>query len=445
MISIARPRGPRARLAVAAALAMGGAASLVALAGPLDPPAGPVGSTYKTLTEVEPRIAINATNTPGDADSVFKITQRGSYYLTGSVFGVPGKHGIEIAASDVTLDLGGFVVRGSAGTLDGINVSTVRGRAITIRNGHISGWGDCGLEVENNNGQPSQVSLHDLEANLNAADGFRLRSSNTVISCKAIENGVDGFNATGNTTFAQCAAYLNSGQGISSGSGSVVSGSIATSNAGTGFALALQSTLTDAVAEGNAVGITGQACVIRDCVVSESDSHGISVFGACTIADSTFYRNGGNGVDLNGGTNIKNCTASENDGNGFSIGTTSSIQGCTARDNGSNGINATNAAIILQNQCHANGQGLFGGAGISVDGADNRVEGNNCTGQDIGIEVNASGNIIIANTCSGNTTNWSVVVNNKCLVVLGTNAGAIIGDAGGSSPGSTNPWVNFTY
>ena len=54
------------------------AATMVSFAGPLDPPAGPVASTYKTLTEVEPRIAINATNTPGDADSIYKVTQPGS-------------------------------------------------------------------------------------------------------------------------------------------------------------------------------------------------------------------------------------------------------------------------------------------------------------------------------------------------------------------------------
>ncbi|MCH8150310.1 MAG: hypothetical protein IH987_20420, partial [Planctomycetes bacterium] len=38
-------------------------------AGNLNPPSGPVTPTMKTLTEVEPRIAINATNTPGDASS----------------------------------------------------------------------------------------------------------------------------------------------------------------------------------------------------------------------------------------------------------------------------------------------------------------------------------------------------------------------------------------
>jgi hypothetical protein len=81
--------------------------STVLAQGPLTPPGAPA-PTMKTLQQVEPRIEINATNTPGDADSIFKITEPGSYYLTGNVAGVSGKHGIEIAASDVTLDLMGF-------------------------------------------------------------------------------------------------------------------------------------------------------------------------------------------------------------------------------------------------------------------------------------------------------------------------------------------------
>ena len=75
----------------------------------------------KTLQQVEPRTPVDATNTPGDGDSSFKITQSGSYYLTGNITGVTGKHGIQIEASNVTLDLGGFRIL-SAG-IDGINVS----------------------------------------------------------------------------------------------------------------------------------------------------------------------------------------------------------------------------------------------------------------------------------------------------------------------------------
>src|SRR5262245_59200135 len=43
-----------------------------AMSGPLDPPAGPVAPTYKTLTEVEPRTPISSTTTPGDATTLFR-------------------------------------------------------------------------------------------------------------------------------------------------------------------------------------------------------------------------------------------------------------------------------------------------------------------------------------------------------------------------------------
>ncbi len=78
----------------------------------------------KSLTEVEPRIAINAANTPGDAGNLFIISQPGSYYLTGNINGVAGMHGIAISASGVTLDLSGFELRGSPGTLTGVNAGS---------------------------------------------------------------------------------------------------------------------------------------------------------------------------------------------------------------------------------------------------------------------------------------------------------------------------------
>lgn len=82
--------------------------------------------THKTLTEVEPRIAISATNTPGDADSLFKITAPSSYHPTGSI---TGRHGIEIVASGVTLDLNGFDLVGSSigAAVDGVSMTDLFG------------------------------------------------------------------------------------------------------------------------------------------------------------------------------------------------------------------------------------------------------------------------------------------------------------------------------
>ncbi len=68
----------------------------------VDPPFAP--------GEVEPRTAINAANTPGDARSVFKITQPGSYYLTANPVDVSGKHGILVTVPGVSIDLAGNLI-----------------------------------------------------------------------------------------------------------------------------------------------------------------------------------------------------------------------------------------------------------------------------------------------------------------------------------------------
>src|SRR5262245_23962114 len=75
--------------------------AVVVLAGDLNPPPGAVSATMKPLSQVEPRRAINAANTPGDANSTFKIANPGSYYLCADLVGSAGKHGIEIASNDV--------------------------------------------------------------------------------------------------------------------------------------------------------------------------------------------------------------------------------------------------------------------------------------------------------------------------------------------------------
>src|SRR5262245_7050708 len=95
------PESVMNRRIACSALALAATAGLL-VAGPLTPPACPVASSYKTLAEVEPRVAINAANTPGTGTCLFKITAPGSYYLTGNITGASGRHGIEISSSNVT-------------------------------------------------------------------------------------------------------------------------------------------------------------------------------------------------------------------------------------------------------------------------------------------------------------------------------------------------------
>ena len=53
--------------------------------GSLTPPGAPA-PTMKTLSQIEPRIIINAAGTPGDSSNLFNITQPGSYYLTTNIY-----------------------------------------------------------------------------------------------------------------------------------------------------------------------------------------------------------------------------------------------------------------------------------------------------------------------------------------------------------------------
>ncbi len=100
--------------------------------------------SYKTLSEVEPRIAVNATNTPGDAASSFKFTSHGSYYLTGNVTGEATKKGVEVLIGggvQVTIDLNGFTMVGTgAGSTQAAIYVDGSSSHVVIRNGTIRSW-----------------------------------------------------------------------------------------------------------------------------------------------------------------------------------------------------------------------------------------------------------------------------------------------------------------
>ena len=85
------------------------------------------------------------------------------------------------------------------------------------------------------------------------------------------------------------------------------------------------------------------------------------------------------------------------------------------------------------------------GAGILATSDANRIENNNVTDNQNGIDIDGAGNFIIRNVCSDNVTNWQVAANNVVLVITAGTAAAFTGDNGGASPGSTNPFANFTY
>lgn len=361
------------------ALAAGG----VLLAGPLDPPAGPVVGTYKTLNEVEPRIAINATNTPGDADSVYRIAARGSYYLTGNLVGAAAKHGIKIAATGVTVDLCGFDLQGVAGSLDGISVTVASMNSIAVLNGSIRSWGGNGV----NTAAPAAINCRLVNLRVYGCSGHGITAGpgTEVTHCTVTQNTLNGINTSICATVSGCTAYANDGIGIFANSGSVISG----------------------------------------CSSNSNTSNGISAAQGSTISRCASVSNGGDGLTAITAGSILECTALSNSGDGISVGT---------------------SCLVRANTCRSNGSGVADGAAIHVTGSDNRIEGNIANTSDRGIDVDATGNFIVANTASGNTLNWDIVVGNKVgPIVLAPDSVAISGDTGGAGVGTTNPWANFTY
>ncbi|MEK6704089.1 MAG: right-handed parallel beta-helix repeat-containing protein [Planctomycetota bacterium] len=414
-----------ATLALASALGGGLLVSLLA-AGPLNPPGGAVTSTYKTLTEVEPRTAINAANTPGDADSLFKITQPGSYYLTGNITGAAGKHGVEIATSGVTLDLNGFdlVGAGGFGTSDGVSVTAGGLSHIAVVNGSVRGWADEGVDLGTFGAFNCRIV--DVLTSDNSGHGISAGNNCTVTGCSAYQNAGIGIFTSIAGTISNCSAYVNANTGIATGDASTISNCTASYNGNFGLTTGIGSTVSSCTARTNGVS-------------------GIYAAGGSTVLGSSANSNSGDGITAIDGCTITNCTAADNATRGIGVNNGCQITACTTRNNLFDGIVVNYACVVSGNNCNGDGTAAGTHGGIRVLGQANRVESNNVTYAQRGFLVDSGGNVIARNTATGCTVNWVVVAGNKCLVVAGVNSAAINGSSGGVSPGSTDPSANYSY
>lgn len=373
---------------LAAGAAWACALTTAALAGDLNPPAGAVGPSMKPLSEVEPRIAINAINTPGDAASVFKITQPGSYYLTGNVTVPASRVGIRIAASNVTIDLNGFCLIGDGAGSGGIAFADQAGQyhCTTVKNGSVRAMGIYGVHLFSS--QARGMLVQDVQATHNGSDGI----------------AVSG--------------------------GAVVRGCIASNNGGVG------------IAHGGS-----QNCVIENCVASNNVQTGIEASGAAAVVRGcTAALNGIHGIAAHNGATVSECGAFDNSAVGILASAGSTVAGCTSMRNATDGIEVDVRCRVVGNTCNENGLG-GDGAGINALGAGNRIEGNHCTNADRGIDVDGILNVVVRNTCAGNSVNWSIVAGNAVapIVQASVNNAPINGSTYSGSLGSTDGNANFTH
>jgi len=381
-----------------------GASALAGIAkagggGPLNPPAGAVAPSAKPLSEVEPRTAINAANTPGDATSQFVISQPGSYYLTGNITGAAGRNGILITTANVTVDLRGFTVSGVAGSLVGIlaNLNT----NVTVHSGAVIGWGASAVQVG------SSARVFDITARGNGSTAIRCIDDSEVRNCSTVGGAA----------------------GIAVGTRGRVDGCTASGSAGTGIQTSDLGVVTASAAQGNQqTGISIGRGGIASC---------------CTTGGNALV-----GINLGDGASAIGCTAMENS-IGILANRGGTVRACTVKDNATNGISVDNGCVVADNTCERNGFG-GNGAGIAITGAGNRVEGNSCRGADFGVycAAPATGNVVVRNVCSGNTIDWLFGANNIYGPIVDRRAPAsppMSGFSSASTVGTADPMANISH
>ena len=318
---------------------------MVAQAGDLDPPAGPIEPTMKTLTEVEPRTAVSSLP--------LLATASGSYYLTQNVAG-----DINIDDSGVTLDLNGFTLMGMV---------TVTGANVTIRNGVIT-EGGINSEVADNVLIEYVSVIGTEEARPGRGPGISVGPGGRCFFSTAWNDPGVGIAGWWGATIKWCAVINGASHGIMVLPGSSVSDSISVFNDGDGVHASYDCLVDGVIAFWNGNGIvTGPRATISNCNASDNTTDGIVVDHGSTICCSTAGKNQqGNGFTLGAGSTIKGCTAEENGGSGITAGEKCSVIDCTTASNGADGIHTADDCLIDASTAVSNALGIATGARTTV-------------------------------------------------------------------------------
>lgn len=413
-------------------------AASLAIAGPLTPPPGAPSPTAKPLSDVEPRIAINSDNTPGNSDSVFRITQSGSYYLTDNISNVGfGRAGIVVDVDNVTIDLNGFTIAGTDSetelAIDGLGRS-----GLTVRNGFIETWGDQGI-ASSTTLTVQDVHFDDVDDTvINASSGLRVvgcsfrfsgpivpPDGSLIIGCRfrdqadaiqspdaegvmVIDTVIDGQNTT------------DTGAVISLGAGAVLSRVVVAEEGQTAAFLGASSLVDRCVFTGQLSGggtrtglVVGTNSIVTNTVVQDYGGLGISAGSGVRIEGNSIFSCAGGGIQTVSSGVIANNTLESNGGIGIDATNGSLVINNTVRSSEDDGI-------LVRGDCTVRGNSVDGDP-IRVIGSDNVVDGNTITDATPNpIIIESGGNLAIRNMFS--TGSISVTGTNTVAATVGGSA-----------------------
>lgn len=394
----------RSLVVLAAVTSLGNAA----LAGPMTPPPGAPKATMKTLAEVEPRVAINATNTPGDADSVYRITQPGSYYLTGDLTGAPGKYTIQVEADGVTIDLNGYTMRASGSNTfafgDHGSEELPRVNALTITNGVIDGH-RYGVLAERISG----LTVRDVKF-MNGYTGVSLAGSAIVEGCTFMSMTGTGVTLDGNAALVRDSIFTACDVGV------FVSDAVVES----------------CVVSGGRIGLLLTRSTARDCHVHDMSEAGIQLNTDSRALDCMVVSGQDGIVTIGMRTEIRGCTVERASGDGIQVG------GARTR-------------VVDNTVRNAGGTGIRVLAGVTKG----HIEGNDGMGNLNGVSVLGSDFTVIRNTFGANSNALNATFyfapGNRfgTIVKAGTNAAGVGTSAASATVSGTfsagDPFANLSF
>ncbi len=355
-------------------------------AGPLTPPPGPVAPTNKTLQQVEPRTPIDTL--AGTAVSMHKITQPGSYYLTGNIALAVGKTTcIEVAADGVTIDLNGFTLDGR-NTTDSVAIRTEAKffcDGMRVHNGHITDWG-TGIAGAGFTG----MVVDGVRFTFCDIYGLDAGNSASVSNCTATVCGLGFYLRDGGSITKSSATFC--GRGFDLGGGGTISDCSAVSS-GEGFYLNY--------------GAGAQGCTAIYCFT------GFRGFERSTLTNCTVSF-GNDGIDIGQAGRVTDCHVGGGTGFGIGVSHGSTVERCTVNGQALRGIIAADKCSVRDNNVE-----FCGGVGISVFGLSTMVSGNNvqrCQ-LDIGILIEGDNNQIEMNRVEGSGLEGIKVVGTRNLII----------------------------
>lgn len=320
-------------------------------------------SAYSAVRVIMPSDAASSCESEDGESSSFliQIAEPGHYVLGASLHGADGCGGIEITSSNVWLDLSGHSLVGVSGSGSGIRI-TEGCRNVRIQGGHVRDWGGSGVD----GWFGMNCAITDLTSVGNGVDGLSLGVGGRVHDVQATGNGGDGIRVDAAGIVDDCTSWRN--------------------GAATGSSGGVQGDGIDA----------GDGAIIRSSTAYDNTGVGLYVGTGSSIVDSVSRGNKGAGVKVDAQGQLSGLTISFNDGWGIVAGDGSLIRSCLVSQQGLGGIRVSSFCRVIGNHCESNGR-LDQGAGIFVEGIDNRIASNDAILNRRGIVVEDGGNLVTGN------------------------------------------------